>query len=387
VFVHACAFVRGKRVLSSLLALEKQSKMDYIEHMNAKKKSALIGGLKKMLLILASVIALLVLCFVIFYAWASSGSLPKNKLSEIVTFSNVREEKPEKMDTTTYTVMSYNIGYLSGMTNNLAVTREKLLFEKNMTTFLDLLSKSKPDILAFQEIDFNSKRSYYINQFHTIAEKAGYTYGAAAVNWDKKYVPFPYWPPSIHFGKMLSGQGVLSGRPILSTERIVLQKRKDKPFYYNAFYLDRLVQVTKIKIDNKELIILNLHLEAMDRETREEQAQTVLDIYNSYKNDYPVLLLGDFNSVPPSAEQKMNFIDEPETDFTGDKTITLFLQEESLKVAELSVFTFPSDKPTRKLDYIFYNHDKIHMIKAFTADIDSSDHLPLVMEFSFVGEK
>lgn len=134
----------------------------------------------------------------------------------------------------------------------------------------------------------------------------------------------------------------------------------------------------------KELIILNVHLEAFSRRTRQKQAKKVLEIYQSYKDDYPVLLLGDFNCVPPAAKLKNGFSDEPETDYSGEKTIRYFLEEESLKVAELSFQTFPSDKPNRKLDYVFYNHRKIDLKEAFIVPgIRSSDHLPLVVRFSF----
>ena len=163
----------------------------------------------------------------------------------------------------------------------------------------------------------------------------------------------------------------------------MLEKPGNSPFYYNALYLDRLVQVVKIQIKERELIILNVHLEAFDRETREKQARKVLEIYHSFKDNYPVLLIGDFNSVPPSAMQKKNFIDEPDADFTADGTIGLFLAEKSLSIAELTTFTFPSQNPTRKLDYIFYNHEKITCIKSWVPEgINSSDHLPLAMEFS-----
>jgi endonuclease/exonuclease/phosphatase family metal-dependent hydrolase len=187
----------------------------------------------------------------------------------------------------------------------------------------------------------------------------------------------------VHFGKMLSGQAVLSRWPILSAKRVVLEKPDSKPFYYNALYLDRLVQVVKVKIRDRDIIILNVHLEAFDRETREKQAVKLLEIYRSLKNDYPVLVIGDFNSIPPDARQKNNFSDEPGVDFANDNTVGLFLVEKSLSVAEPVTFTFPSDSPTRKLDHIFYNHDKITLIKSWVSKgIDSSDHLPLLIEFS-----
>jgi endonuclease/exonuclease/phosphatase family metal-dependent hydrolase len=332
------------------------------------------------LTILAILLFVIILAFVIFYFWASSGTQPKDKLSEIITYTDTPEH-PETQEI--FTVMTYNTGYLSGMTNNQPVKRpDKAFFDKNMETFLQLLNEIQPDVIGVQEIDFHSKRSHYVNQLKTIAEKADYKYAAKAINWDKRYLPFPYWPPSLHFGRILSGQAVLSRWPILSTERIVLPKPKSTPFFYNTFYLDRLIQVVKIKIASRNLIILNVHLDAIDRETRENQAKRMLNIYRSFKDDYPVLLMGDFNSIPPDAPQKKDFPDEPFTDFLKDKTIQFFLEDPGLKAAEITTFTFPTNSPTRKLDYIFYNHDKIEFTKVFVPDIDSSDHLPTVMQFS-----
>jgi len=331
---------------------------------------------------LGTLVALLVVSITIFYFWASSSSLPENKLSEIINYPSPTPLPPAP---DTFTIMTFNIGYLSGMTNNRPVKTEKEFFDTNMKTFLQLLDRVKPDILATQEIDFDSKRSFHVNQPQAIARNTDLKYTAAAINWDKRYIPFPYWPPSVHFGKVVSGQAVLSRWPIVSAERVVLMKPVNKPFYYNALYLDRLVQVVKIEIRGKTLVVLNVHLEAFDNKTREKQAQTVLDIYRRYKDDYPVILLGDFNCLPPDSKQKKGFIDEPDIDFTGDKTIGLFLAEESLKPADLETVTFPSNKPTRKLDYIFYTHEKIVLLKTFAPEIDSSDHLPLVMEFSFIS--
>lgn len=332
------------------------------------------------LTILAILLFVLILAFVIFYYWASSSTQPQDKLSEIITYTDT----PESRETQgIFTVMTYNTGYLSGMTNNQPVKRPgKTFFDKNMESFLQLLNETQPDIIGVQEIDFHSKRSHYVNQLEAIAKKAGYPFAAKAINWDKRYLPFPYWPLSLHFGRVLSGQAVLSRWPILSTVRIVLPKPKSTPFFYNAFYLDRLIQVVKIKIDSRNLIILNVHLDAIDWETREDQAKRLLNIYRSFKDDYPVLVMGDFNSIPPDAPQKNDFPDEPVTDFRNDRTIQFFLEDPGLKAANITTFTFPTDSPTRKLDYIFYTHDKIQLIKVFVPNIDSSDHLPTVLQFS-----
>lgn len=142
-----------------------------------------------------------------------------------------------------FRIMSYNIGYMSGMTNNEPVRPERTLYESNLASGLRFLDAIDADIIAFQEIDYGSQRSYEIDQEKEIADKLHYPYVARAVNWDKKYVPFPYWPISVHFGKVLSGQSVLSKFPILQQSVDTLSKVASAPFYYNAYYLERLAQV------------------------------------------------------------------------------------------------------------------------------------------------
>jgi endonuclease/exonuclease/phosphatase family metal-dependent hydrolase len=278
------------------------------------------------------------------------------------------------------------------MANNLPRRMGKNFFQNNLKNFITVLNREKPDIIAFQEIDYHSNRSHYIDQLETIARRSKYPFTTRAINWDKRYVPFPYWPPSAHFGKVLSGQAVISHYPLQSSQRIVLDKPANKPFYYRVFYLDRLIQIAKIRIGSAILVTLNVHLEAFEQKTRENQARKVLRVYRSYKDQFPVLLMGDFNSIPPKATQKGAFSDEPETDFSTDKTMEIFMQEKSLKAAmvsspanfpETETFTFPSDNPSRKLDYIFYNHQKIVCLNAYVVNLDSSDHLPVVMEFAF----
>ncbi|MCK4836281.1 MAG: endonuclease/exonuclease/phosphatase family protein, partial [Candidatus Aminicenantes bacterium] len=291
-----------------------------------------------------------------------------------------------------FRIMSYNIGYLSGMSNSLPLREDKDFFDNNKKEFIRLLNSVQPDFVGYQEMDFHSHRSHYADQLRDVVSGFGFAYAAKAINWDKRYVPFPNWPPAAHFKRMVSGQALTSNFPIISNRRIVLEKIKNKPFYYRAFYLDRLAQVVELEVGKRQLVIINIHLEAFEKETRKRQAQEVLEIYRSLKDQYPVLLIGDFNCVPPFATRKHGFLDEPDLDFFSHNVVTLFLKEESLreailhgqkKISERESFTFPSDQPSRKLDYIFYNHHDIKCLNAYVLDIDSSDHRPMIMEFSF----
>ncbi|PSR16543.1 metal-dependent hydrolase, partial [filamentous cyanobacterium CCP3] len=267
-------------------------------------------------------------------------------------------------------VVSYNIGYLSGLTNQQAVERDQALFDANQATAIAALEALEPDILALQEIDFDAYRSFNRNQQYAVSAALEMAFGAIAVNWEKRYVPFPYWPPAAHYRRVVSGQAVLSRYPIRRNERLVLEKVPSNPFFYNALYLDRVAQVSEVDVSGQPLIVINVHLEAFDAPTRSRQTQVVRDLAESYAEDYPVLLLGDFNSSLNRDEG-----DEP-------RSIGILLDSPVLASAlptAPSSFTFPSDQPQYVLDYIFYTPDTLEVVSAEVAAeaAQASDHLPV----------
>lgn len=316
---------------------------------------------------------------IVFFFWGSSSVIGPHQYNEI----SKNEALQAITKTDTFSLITYNLGYLSGMTNNKAVDRTSQLFNDNLTKTQHLFSAINPDFVAFQEIDFNSDRSYGVDQLKELFLHQPFNYSAKAVNWDKTYVPFPYWPISKQFGKIISGQAILSQHEIIGNEIIPLQKPADNPFYYNAFYLDRLAQVSKINIGTSEMVIINLHLEAFHANTRDEQIKTVLREYHKYSEKFPVFLCGDFNSTPPGATtpyQTDHVIQTLLNDFQLEMAIGM---EENLK-NEHDYFTFNSDQPDRRLDYIFYNPKFIQIIDARVLHEAGqiSDHLPVWMKFT-----
>jgi endonuclease/exonuclease/phosphatase family metal-dependent hydrolase len=307
-----------------------------------------------------------------FYLWASSPNLSPDQYAEIY---ETKEEKPVS-DDEEYRILTYNIGYLSGMTNNLPIAKPKSLFENNMELVLKNLRRIDADLLAFQEIDYDSHRSFNIDQ-HTEIGKLGYRYSAKTVNWDKRYVPFPYYPFSMHFGKIVSGQSVLSKYPIVEQERIELERNQDNPFYYDSFYLDRLAQVVKIRIDGHNLVLIHVHLEAFDQATRILQIERLRSIYAKYCYEFPTLMLGDFNSDPRYENAGITRLEE-----------LINTESAAFDRAEIKN-TYNSREPTERLDYIFYNTD---FIKEVSAEIveefeEASDHLPVLLTFKFNTQK
>ena len=269
-----------------------------------------------------------------------------------------------------FSIVTYNIGYLSGMTNNLPVAKPKKLFDDNLAIVLSETKKINPDIIAFQEIDYNASRSYGVNQQEEIA-KFGYDYRAKAINWDERYLPFPYWPISMQFGKVVSGQSIISKYPLKEHQRIVLSRVADEPFYRNAFYLERLAQVVKVELNGKELMLINIHLEAFDIATRDIQFEEVLQIFNSYKDRYPTILLGDFNA---SATDKTASIQKM---FANNEIGNAAFNLQNLEK------TFDSQQPYERIDYIFYTKNSIEYVsgRVLNEFKQASDHLPVLMEF------
>lgn len=327
--------------------------------------------MKKVLL----AILVFVFAFIVFYFWASSSNWDSDKYNQIKLFT----EKPS-LASDTLSVMTYNIGWLSGMTNNLPVHREESLYAENLRTATAFLKRIHPSIIGFQEIDVFAKRSFFYNEPDSLGIHLDYLNGCLAVNWDKKHVPFPYWPLKYHFGKLISGQYVMSDLTILNNEFVTLPKPISAPFYYNAFYLDRLIQKTWLKTSKGDLLVMNVHLEAFDPETRKVHVDLVIEEYLKYAGDLPVLLIGDFNSRAMGAEGPINESARKMFDVPG---IGMAITDSLFALDPKHNYTFSSGDPVDKIDYIFYNTKFIKKLDAKVLQEfgQASDHFPVWMRF------
>ncbi len=309
-------------------------------------------------------VLLLAVAFIVFFFWASASDHTEDDYAKIVTYQSDREMKRDSV----FTIVAYNIGYLSGMTNNTTKERTPSLFDDNLSKVNEVFSKLDVDILALQEIDYASKRSFDVDQQEALS-RLGFCYAAQAVNWDKRYVPFPRWPIAAHFGEMLSGQSIMSKFPIEEHKRIVLDRVAGLSFLTDAFYLERLAQMATIEVGGKKLKVINIHAEAFDKTTRERHLKACAELYTMYASTFPTILLGDFNSDPN------------EEDLLDTHIFNLPYLKQA--VIDMNEGTFPSDAPRRKIDFIFYNENFIEKVAGKTIiEMGSpSDHLPVLMRF------
>ena len=123
---------------------------------------------------------------VLFFWWASAGTADKQTYADTFAY-----DAPSATPQDSYTIVSYNIGYLSGLANNTQKKPERSFFDANQQRAITALKAVSPDVVAFQEIDFEASRSYRVNQMDVIAQSLEMNAGAIAINWDKNYLPFP----------------------------------------------------------------------------------------------------------------------------------------------------------------------------------------------------
>jgi endonuclease/exonuclease/phosphatase family metal-dependent hydrolase len=322
--------------------------------------------MKRFLKYLFRFLLLLIISVVVFFFWASSSTLNESEYAKLIETDSNKSLENDSV----FSIVTYNIGYLSGMTNNLAVESPKELFEDNLAKALSETKKVNPDIIAFQEIDYDASRSYHVNQEEEMS-KLGFEYRAQAINWDKRYLPFPYWPVSMHYGKVVSGQSIISKYPLKEHQRIVLSRVADEPFHRNAFYLERLAQVVKVDLNGKEVVLINIHLEAFDANTRGKQFEEVLEIFNTYKDTYPTIILGDFNSKARDENAVVQKL------FTMNAVGNAAFDINNLGN------TFDTKDPFERIDYIFYTKNSIEYISGSVLNEfgEASDHLPVEMKF------
>ena len=289
-------------------------------------------------------------------------------------------------------VLTFNIGYgnlgkesdffMDGGKN--VRNGDKELVLKNLGGIIDTLYNADADIYFIQEADIKSKRSFKINEMHSIEVSLGGR-TSFAKNYSCDFVPFPL-PP---IGAVESGIMTNTEFYIETGERISLPC----PFRWpvSAANLKRCLLINRCEIEgsDKELVMINLHLEAYDSgEGKIAQTKMLWDILESeYAKGNYVIAGGDFNQSFPGAEEKYPI-------FTAELWEPGVLEESDLP--EGWQYVYDSSVPTcRLLDkpydektsqhYVidgFIISPNVELLYAETLDcgFEFSDHNPVLME-------
>jgi endonuclease/exonuclease/phosphatase family metal-dependent hydrolase len=302
-------------------------------------------------------------------------------------------------------IMSLNMGYgalgdnadffMDGGKKVYTADKERVL--ENLDRDISIIEEIAPDILCVQELDRNSDRSYFIDEseYFKVISKADVFNGnnAFATNFKVAFVPVPI-PP---IGKVLAGIEVFSNYRMDSAERL----RLPCPFSWplRTFNLKRCLEVVRFPVEDsdKELVLVNLHLEAYDSgEGKIAQTRALKEVVEKEARDGNyVIVAGDFNqtfsNTDFSAYSAIGKLWQPGTievtDFDPDFS---FYQDSSVPTCrslDRALDTAESRDPSKFQYYVvdgFITSSNVSVQSVHTEDYNfvSSDHNPVIMEFT-----
>lgn len=203
-----------------------------------------------------------------------------------------------------------------------------------------VISDSKADIVALQEVDKNTARSGNIDEAKLLGEKTGLYY---------------------HFFKAIDHDGGDYGLAILS--RFPLKNPQLVPLPQQIKAENRILSYVTLNVNGQEFVFANTHLDATrSHENRIVQMQEILKTFENETR--PLFLCGDLNSVAGS--EPINLLD------------TRFKRTCETACAG----TIPQQNPIRTIDYIATRNVSWPLLSyEVIPETYASDHRPVITVF------
>lgn len=332
---------------------------------------------------------LIPILFTLVHIWNDNPPLPKRSNPEILKLDVLTTTSNQNLK-----IASYNIHFGIGF-DVTTIKTKKEDYIRRLDEIASILKKIDADIVLLQEVDFDSKRSSFIHQGKYLAQKAGYSYVAKSATLRKKF----HLSFNLLWGRIEHGLCILSKYPVESNESIVFEQTKEVPIIAKWLFDPHGSQRCIIDYKGTKINVVNLHLDPWSQQTREKQ---ILEIKNEFleNSKLPSIIGGDFNSLSPKSKKEglyMQdapwFIDKTKWNIEKESTIPTLLHAgfieadpTILKFARKKNYTFPSDNPKEKIDYIFAgNRAKILDGFVYKNAKEASDHLPIAAEITILS--
>ncbi len=243
----------------------------------------------------------------------------KPQPQEKVPFSNPLSNTLTNKDT--FSCLIWNIGY-GGLGDQSdffydggsQVRSPKEMVNKYQSGIIKTLeTKAKElDFVLLQEVDRDSKRSYFTDEADMINKALPNHAFSFAPNYLVRFVPIPFFTP---LGKVKSGLCSFSLYEPKESVRYAFEGNYHWP--NNLFFLDRCFHLMRFPLaNNKELCIINTHNSAYDdgslKALQLEQLQKVM--LHEYRQGNYIVVGGDWNQYPPNFSGFSDFpVDKEET--------------------------------------------------------------------------
>lgn len=298
----------------------------------------------------------------------------------------------------TFSVLSWNIGYGALGDNadffmdggDSVMTASKARVEENMSNILTTVQDIDADIMLFQEVDQKSYRSHWVNESSYLLDGLSTVDSTFAYNYRCLFIPYPF-PP---IGTVNAGILTASVYEISEATRYQLPSPYSWP--ESVGNLKRCLAVNRISLadSDKELVIVNLHLEAYDDgEGKIAQTKMLREILNAEleKGNY-VIAGGDFNqtfsNVDLSDYPVYDGMWEPGSiDVSDFEDWQLLMDDSSPSCRSLDKAYTDADKDTFQYyiidGFIVSSNLTVESMETLDYDFVSSDHNPIYMTISF----
>lgn len=230
-------------------------------------------------------------------------------------------ELPSVRVGTSLSILTWNIGYGALGDNadffmdggSSVFTADSQRVHENISGICKEIETLDPDFVFLQEADVYSDRSRHVNEVQTLRDSFTENNGESgastfAYNFKVKFIPYPV-PP---IGRVESGIFTLSKYHITDSERVQLPCPFSWPV--RTANLKRCLMVDRIPVINasgentgRELVLVNLHLEAYDsgegKTAQTKMLRTLLQ-EEADKGNY-VIAGGDFNQTFSGTDDSM----------------------------------------------------------------------------------
>ena len=335
-----------------------------------------------------------------FLIFATATTLKVQDKEEMKVNGNVATEVDK---TSQIKLLTWNVGYgalderqdcyFDGGTG--VDGESKDIVNENINAMKNKIAEINPDIFYLQEVDIDSKRSYEINELKSFQESFSETNysNSYAPNFKAGFIPIPLYNP---FGKVEAGIASFSKYKIDSATRIQLPI----PFSWPVSLLNLkrclLINRSPISGSDKELVTINLHLEAYDDgEGKAKQLKQLMDIMEEeYAKGNYVIAGGDFNqcfsNIDLNKYPKMNDWVCPIIDVTQYPNFTFSMDDNvptcrSLYKTYVNNDTSYTNFQHYMLDgFITSNNITVNNIETLNLGFKNTDHNPVLMNVTLI---
>lgn len=338
---------------------------------------------------------ILATCFAIYIVGVLAyGTITEHHFEDETKLSQ-DSENIQSLSDSTFELISWNIGFFGlGEESDFFydggedVFQSKETVQKNIDGIINLIEEqTNVDFFLLQEVDsfaWRSQKLDFFEQFEALENPYQFHY---ALNYASTFVPIPIFNP---LGPTYGGLCSMSKFPVKEAFRYDL--RTESLWPKRMFFLKRCFLIQRIPLEEKDLIVINIHNSAYDRSgaKNNKEMHHILEYAQlEYAKDNYVVLGGDWNQNPP--DYKSN--DSPEayknSSFTNED-----IPEGWQWVADVTTPTNRKlDKPysreqsyTSVIDhYLISPNVQVDSIAVIDMQFAYSDHQPVYLKVTLDG--